>query len=166
MNTITALVKEFLSQPTIAVVGVSTKKETPANAVYKKLKSQHRTVVPVNPHLETYDGDPCYGDLGSVPVFVDAVFISTRPEVTEQIVEQCIDRKIPRIWMHNSMGIHRGTTASTVSSVSHRAVERCRENNIAVIAGACPLMFIDQADGFHKFLKWILSISGKLKLSS
>jgi hypothetical protein len=166
MNTITALAKEFLSQPTIVVVGVSGKKETPANAVYKKLKSRHRTVVPVNPHLETYDGDPCYRDLGSIPANIDAVFVSTRPEVAEQIVEQCIDRKIPRIWMHNSMGIHRGTTASTVSSVSHRAVERCRENNIAVIAGACPLMFIEQADGFHRFLRWILSAMGKLTVQS
>ena len=162
MKTISGLAQEFLSQKTIAVVGVSAKKETPANAVYKKLKSQHRTVVPVNPHLETYDGDPCYRDLGSIPVFVDAVFISTRPEVTEQIVERCIDRKIPRVWMHHSFGIRGPKTSSSISSVSHRAVERCRENNIDVIAGACPMMFIDQADGFHKFLRWFLSATGKL----
>lgn len=166
MKTISCLAQEFLSQKIFAVVGVSVKKETPANAVYKILKSQYRTVVAVNPHLETYDGDLCYRDLGSIPANIDAVFVSSRPEVTEQIVEQCIERKIPRVWMHHSFGIHNPRSTSSISSVSHRAVDRCRENNIVVIAGACPLMFIEQADGFHRFLRWILSATGKLTVQS
>ena len=43
MKTISVLAQEFLSQKTIAVVGVSAKKETPANAVYKKLKAIARS---------------------------------------------------------------------------------------------------------------------------
>lgn len=163
METISTLAHEFLSQKMIAVVGVSVKKQTPANAIYKKLKSQQRTVIAVSPHLEDYDGDPCYHDLLSIPQPVDGVFISTNPENTERIVEQCIQKKIPRVWMHYVFGVHRESTTSALSSVSRKAVARCNANNITVIDGACPMMFLDPVDGFHSCLRWFLSVTGKLK---
>lgn len=160
---VSLLAREFLEQHTIAVVGVSAQKQTPANAVYKKMRLQHRNVVAVNPHCATYDGDPCYPDLASIPGRVDAVFISTKPETASIIAEECIRLSIPRVWMHDSMGVQRKKHSSAISSVSMDAVARCREKNISVIAGACPMMFLAPVDGFHACLRWVLSVTGKMK---
>ena len=66
MSKIDPLVKEFLAQKKIAVVGVSDKRETGSNAAYRKFKDAGYTVNAINPHLETFEGDPCYPDLAAL----------------------------------------------------------------------------------------------------
>ena len=67
-------------------------------------------VFPVNPHMQTFEGDRCYPDLKSIPGGVDGVVIITRPEVTERIVHDCAEAKVRRVWMHQSLG--KGTSVS------------------------------------------------------
>jgi hypothetical protein len=86
---------------------------------------------------------PCYPDLRSIPGGVDGVVIITRPDITERIVHDCSDAGVRRVWMHQSMG-------KKGSSVSPKAVEYCRQHDISVIAGACPMMFGPGADFGHK----------------
>lgn len=162
MNTITALANDFLSQQTIAVVGVSSKPQALGNALYKKLKTPQRSVVAIHPTLATFDGDPCYPNLQSVPQKVDGVFIATTSENAERIVEECVALNIPRVWMHYSFGIQHSSKSPASSSVSIKAVEQCHRHNISVIPGACPLMFLEPKDPFHSCLKWFLSVTGKL----
>src|SRR5215213_3834288 len=132
MSKIDTLVEDFLAQKKIAVVGVSDKRETGCNLAYKKFKENGYQVYAVNPRLTTYDGQPCYADLKSIPEKVDAVFVLTSPRVTEQIVQQCVDLGIKHIWMHCMMGTKPGLAAG-MTSVSQAAVRMCRENAIAVI---------------------------------
>jgi hypothetical protein len=65
------------------------------------------------------------------------VFILTNPNITEQVVQQCVDLGIERVWMHCLMGTKPGLAAS-MTSVSPEAVQMCRENGIEVIPGGCP----------------------------
>jgi predicted CoA-binding protein len=98
-------------------------------------------VYAVNPRITTFNGDPCYADLKSIPEKVDAVFILTNPKVTEQIVQQCVDLGIKYVWMHCMMGTKPGLVAS-MTSVSQVAVEMCKTNGITVIPGSCPNQFL------------------------
>jgi predicted CoA-binding protein len=141
MAKIDTLVQDFLAQKKIAVVGVSDKRETGCNLAYRKFKENGYAVSAVNPRLTTFEGDPCYPDLKSIPEKPDGVFILTNPQVTEQIVEQCVDLGIPRVWMHCMMGTKPGLAAS-MTSVSQDAVSMCRENGITVIPGSCPNQFL------------------------
>ncbi len=141
MAKIDPLVQDFLAQKKIAVVGVSDKRETGCNAGYRRFKSAGYTVYGVNPHLTTFDGDPCYPDLKSIPEKPDAVFILANPKVTKQIVQQCVDLGVQRVWMHCLMGTKPGLGAGA-TSVSQDAVRMCRENGITVIPGACPNQFL------------------------
>ena len=141
MAKIDPLVKDFLAQKKIAVVGVSNKRETGCNAGYRRFKSAGYTTYAVNPHLTTFDGDPCYPDLKSIPEKPDAVFILANPKVTDQIVQQCVDLGVQRVWMHCLMGTKPGLAAG-MTSVSQDAVRMCRENGITVIPGACPNQFL------------------------
>jgi predicted CoA-binding protein len=141
MAKIDTLVQDFLAQKKIAVVGVSDKRETGCNLAYRKFKENGYTVSAVNPRLTTFEGDPCYPDLKSIPDRPEAVFILTNPQITEQIVQQCVDLGIPRVWMHCMMGTKPGLAAN-MTSVSQDAVTLCRENGIMVIPGSCPNQFL------------------------
>ena len=151
MATIDPLIKDFLAQKKIAVVGVSDKRETGCNAAYKRFKEAGYAVSAVNPRLEVFDGDPCYPDLKSIPEQPEAVFILTNPRITEQIVQQCVDLGIQRVWMHCMMGTKPGL-AEGMTSVSQDAVSLCKANGITVIPGACPNQYLN-ADFGHKIMR-------------
>ncbi len=108
MSKIDALVQDFLAQKKIAVVGVSDKRETGCNAGYRRFKAAGYTVSAVNPRLTTFEGEPCYPDLKSIPDQPEAVFILANPKVTDQIVQQCVDLGIKHVWMHCMMGTKPG----------------------------------------------------------
>ena len=158
MNTTTldTKVNDFLAQKRIAVAGVSrNNSHHPAgNLIYRRLKDSGHAVFPVNPHMQTFEGDRCYPDLPSIPGGVDGVVIVTRPDVTERLVHQCSDAGVRRVWMHESMG--------KSTSVSPAAVEYCRQHDISVIAGACPMMYGGHVDVGHTCMRWILSLTGRL----
>jgi predicted CoA-binding protein len=141
MSKLDTLVQDFLAQKKIAIVGVSDKRETGCNLGFRKFKQAGYTVYAVNPRLTTFEGEPCYPDLNSIPEKPDAVLIFTSPKVTDQMVRQCVDLGIKRVWMHCLMGTKPGL-ASGMTSVSQDAVRSCRENGITVIPGACPNQFL------------------------
>ena len=141
MAKLDTLVQDFLAQKKIAVVGVSDARETGCNLAYRKFKETGYTVYAVNPRMTSFEGDPCYPDLASIPEKPDAVFILTNPAITEQVVQQCVDLGVQRVWMHCLMGTKPGLAAS-MTSVSQEAVRMCRENGIQVIPGSCPNQYL------------------------
>ena len=163
MAPIDPLVQDFLAQQKIAVVGVSDKRETGCNLGYRKFKAAVYTVYAVNPRLTTFEGMPCYPDLTSIPEKPDGVFILANPKVTEQIVQQCIDLGIKRVWMHCMMGTKPGLAAN-ITSVSQAAVQRCHANGITVIPGSCPNQFL-KPDFGHVLMRVLWRTLGFLKIS-
>lgn len=163
MAPIDPLVQDFLAQQKIAVVGVSDKRETGCNLGYRKFKAAGYTVYAVNPRLTTFEGMPCYPDLTSIPEKPDGVFILANPKVTEQIVQQCIDLGIKRVWMHCMMGTKPGLAAN-ITSVSQAAVQRCHANGITVIPGSCPNQFL-KPDFGHVLMRVLWRTLGFLKIS-
>lgn len=142
--------QDFLAQKNIAVVGVSSTKDDAANLIYRKLRAEGYKVFAVNPKAQTLEGDPAYPDLKSIPEKVDGAVIVTRPEVTEQIVEQCANLGIRRVWMHRGMG----------SSVSEKAVAFGRSKGLMVIPGGCPMMYCRTADFGHRCIRWFMDLTG------
>ena len=164
MSKMDDLVRDFLVQKKIAVVGVSDKRETGCNLNYKKFKDAGYQVYAVNPHISIYDDNPCYPDLKSVPDELDAVFILANPKVTEQIVRQCVDLGIKHVWMHCMMGTKPGLAAS-MTSVSDEAVKLCQGNGIAVIPGTCPNQFLNPDFG-HAMMRGLWKMLGFLAMGS
>jgi len=145
---------EFLGQKRIAVTGVSrTPKSHGSNIVYERLRTRGYQVFAVNPNAETVEGDTAYLELKSIPGGVDAVVIGTRSEIAEQTMRECVDLGIKLVWMHRGPG--RG-------SVSDAATQYGRAHGITVIDGGCPLMFAPTADGGHKVMKALLTLTGKV----
>lgn len=155
-GTLEAKVDDFLAQKRIAVAGVSRDngRHPAGNLIYRRLKRTGHQVFAVNPNMQTFEGDPCYPDVQSIPNGVDGVVIITRPETTERIVRDCGAAGVRRVWMHQSM--------VKGSSVSPQAVAYCRQHGISVIAGACPMMFGPGVDFGHTCMRWLMKITGGL----
>jgi len=156
------LVQDFLAQKKIAVVGVSDKRDTGCNLNYKKFKENGYRVYAVNPRINKFDGDACYPDLRSIPEKPDAVFILANPQVTDQIVQQCVELGVKHVWMHCMMGTKPGL-ASGMTSVSQSAVAMCKANGIAVIPGACPNQFL-KPDFGHAMMRGLWRTFGFLTI--
>ena len=155
-TTLETKVQDFLAQKRIAVAGVSrdNSRHPAGNLIYRRLKKSGHHVFAVNPNMAAFEGDHCYPNLQSIPGGVDGVVIITRPEITERIVHDCDNAGVHRVWMHQSIG--KG------SSVSPQAVDYCRQHDITVIAGACPMMYGDDVDVGHTCIRWILGLTGGL----
>lgn len=158
MAQIGPMVKEFLSSRRIAVVGVSDRRDTGCNLAYRKFKQNGYAVSAVNPRINTFEGDPCYKDLKSIPQKPEAVFILANPAVTEKIVQECVDLGIKRVWMHCVLGTRPGLAARG-TSVSQTAVELCKRNGIAVIPGSCPNQFL-KPDFGHAMMRVMFGAFG------
>lgn len=154
MLTIKQAAADFLAHKRIAITGVSRSAGNHgSNVVYQRLRDRGYTVFAVNPNTDVVEGDPSYPDLRSIPGGVDAVVIATRPERAEATVRECVDLGIKHVWMHRAMG---------GGSVSQAAVDYGREHGLTVIDGGCPLMFEPTADGGHKMMRGLLTLTGKV----
>jgi hypothetical protein len=68
-------------------------------------------------------------------------------------MRECSELGIRHVWMHRAFG---------GGSVSQAATEYGRRHGITVIDGGCPLMFEPTADGAHKVMRFIFTMTGKV----
>lgn len=146
-------IAEFFTGKRFAVAGVSRDRNQPANLVFRKLKGAGYTVFPVNPQATELEGSACYPSITSLPEAVDGVVIATHPNAAAEVVTQCADRGISRVWFHRSFGS---------GSVSDEAVAACRARGIEPIVGGCPMMFCEPVDIGHKCFRWWLQWRGSV----
>jgi hypothetical protein len=146
-------VAAFLRGRRFAVAGVSRQPGQAANAVFRKLKSAGYDVYPINPSASEVEGTPCYRDVSAVPGQLDGVVIATAPGDSAQVVRQCGEHGVHRVWFHRSFGI---------GSVSEEAVRDCHARGIECIVGGCPLMFCEPVDVGHRCMRWWLQRQGRV----
>jgi uncharacterized protein len=152
MTAIKDAAEEFLGHKRVAVTGVSrTPGKHGSNVVYKRLRGRGYEVFAVNPNVDEVEGDRAYHDLSAIPGGVEAVVIGTRPEHAAATMRECADLGIEHVWMHRGPG---------AGSVSGAATEYGRAHGIDVIDGGCPCMFGPTADGGHKAMRFLFTLSG------
>jgi predicted CoA-binding protein len=140
-------VAEFLRGKRIAVAGVSRSGMSAANAIFRKLRDSGYEAFPVNPAAAEVEGVRSFPDLPSIPGSVDGVVIATHPKVSIDLVRQCVNCGIGRVWFHRSFG---------QGSVSDDAVRECQVRGIDCVVGGCPLMYCEPVDGAHRCMRWWL----------
>ena len=146
-------VSDFLGIKRIAVAGVSRHAGQAANAVFRKLKSSGYEVFPINPQATEVEGVPCYADVSSIPGLVDGVVVATHPRVSVEVVRQCAECGVGRVWFHRSFG---------EGSVSEEAIRECEALGVDYIVGGCPLMFSEPVDFGHRCMRWLLQRRGRV----
>ena len=148
-----ASVATFLKGHRLAVAGVSRQSSQPANAIFLRLRDTGHEVFPINPNASEVEGTRCYHDVREVPQPLDGVVIATPPQASADVVTQCAEAHVPRVWFHRSFG---------AGSVSDEAVRACAALGIEAIVGGCPMMFCGSVDGAHKCMRWWLQRTGRV----
>jgi len=83
---------------TIAVVGHSDKPNRTSYQIADYLRAVGYTVYPVNPSVDTIDGERSYASLADVPVAIDIVNVFRRSEYLEDVVQDAIAVGAKSIW--------------------------------------------------------------------
>ena len=131
----TSEVQDFLAQRRLAVVGVSSDPKGFGNTIHRELLAHGYDAVAVG------RASP------EIPDDVDGVIVMVDRESSADVVRQCVDRGISRIWLFQGIG--------GPGAVSDAAVALGRQHGATVIAGACPLMFLEPVGAFHKLHRGI-----------
>lgn len=152
MTSIEEVSKKFLSKKIFVVAGVSSKGDTAANIVYKKLRVQGYKVYPLNPNSELVEGDRCYPSIDRLPELPQVVVIATHPDVTPSILNECGKAGVKCVWIHRSFG---------QGSYHPEAETIAKLYNMTLIPGGCPMMFSEPVDAGHKCMRWFLKVTGK-----
>lgn len=144
-----ATVEEFIAQRKLAVVGVSKNPQKFGTMVFKELKAKGYQVFPINPSMETFEGQPCFPNLASLPEKVGGAVIIVSPAQTEQVVRDAKAAGIPRVWMQQG-------------AESPTAIEYCQKNGLKEVHGECIMMFAQPVGSVHKFHRLVWGLFGKL----
>lgn len=152
MTDLDKIAHQFLKLKQIAVAGVSSKGDTAANIVYKKLRDTGYHVYAVNPNAKEVEGDPAYANIASIPDKPEGVVIAAHPDVTPKILKECGDLGINMVWIHRSLG---------TGSYHPDSENIAAEYGITLIPGSCPMMFCEPVDLVHKCMKWCIKRFGK-----
>jgi predicted CoA-binding protein len=152
------MAREFLSAGRIAVIGASDDPRNFGNTVYRALRDHDVDVVAVNHHGSEVAGDPCYSTVAEVTGPVDCAIVMVPGSQAVRVVGECIDRGVPRIWLFKGLG--------GAGAVSAEAVDLCLERGVAVVPGACPLMFLEPVGWFHRLHRSARQLNGSLARAS
>ena len=82
-----------------AVVGATDNPDKFGYKIFKLLKKADYTVFPVNPGLESVQGEKCYASLADLPEKPEAVNFVVPPKVGEAIVAECAALGIKNVWL-------------------------------------------------------------------
>jgi len=121
------LIADFINRRVWAVVGAS---QNPAKYGYKivrDLASAGYKVYPVNPKGGEIEGIPVYRSLRELPEKPEVVDIVVPPQVTEEVVKECKELGLTRIWMQPG-------------AESEKAIRYCEENGLQVVYGVCAML--------------------------
>ena len=94
-----AAIERGLAAKTDAIVGLSSKPESPSYEVGEYLQRHGYRIIPVNPKEQEVFGERAYPSLRDVPVPVDVVDVFRRAEAVPGIVEDAKAIGAPFLWL-------------------------------------------------------------------
>ena len=146
-------IDSFLSCRRLAVVGVSRDPKDFSRAVFCAFVERGYDAVPVNPAGGEAEGRRSVARVGDVQPPPEAALLLTPPAATAQVVRECAEAGVRRVWMHRGGG---------QGAVSASALALCRERGLEVVDGECPFMLLRDAGWFHGVHRFFRRLGGRL----
>jgi uncharacterized protein len=87
----------------LAVVGLSPRPARPSHRVARAMQGLGYRIVPVRPAVSEVLGERAYPRLEEVPGPVDLVVVFRAPEYVAPVVDACIARSFPRLWLQDGV---------------------------------------------------------------
>ena len=133
---------EFLTGKRFALVGASDDRKSFSLIVNTELTDRGYEIVPVNPRSRCVWGRACFATIADVPGTIDGVIVMVPADAAVDVVRQCIDAGVRNLWLFRGIG-GPGSTSAAASAL-------CRDADVNLVDGACPLMFVHRAGWTHR----------------
>lgn len=134
-------VEDFLKQRRIALAGLSSHEEHFSRHVDQALRERGYEVVVLRDDDVAVDERPTYQSLADVQPPIDGVLVMTPAEASAGVVRDALAAGVTRIWLHRGGG---------PGAVSEEAMALARDAGATLVAGECPMMFLEDAEWFHR----------------
>jgi len=144
-------IDDFLAQKRIALVGVSRNPQDLSRALLREFVRRGYEMAPVNPNLTEAEGLRCFARIQDVTPAVDGALIMMPAERSAEIVQDCAESGIKRVWLYRGAG---------PGAVSAEAVNLCSRYGIRVVTGYCPYMFWPETSFVHRAHKFAMKVVG------
>lgn len=146
-------VQELLGHPRLAMYGLSHTPGHFSRAVLGELRARGHEVVAINPsHAgEEVEGLRLWGSLAQAGQPVDWALVMTSADHAADAVRDALDLGVRRIWLYRGAG---------QGAVSDEALALCAQAGATVVPGECPLMFLRDAQWFHRLHGWFQRVGG------
>ena len=92
-------IQEALQKKVWAVLGATDKTHKFGYKIYAHMKAAGYEVYPVNPRVETIDGQVCYNSLTDLPVKPDVVDFVVPESAGLAALDECLELGIPTVWL-------------------------------------------------------------------
>ncbi|MDD4644724.1 MAG: CoA-binding protein [Bacteroidales bacterium] len=130
-------IEQFLSCGPIAMAGVSRNPKKFGRVAFEELSRKGLKLIPVNPNIESINGEVCYPSVSQLPDDVKSLLVMTKKDQTARVIEEALAKGIKNIWIQQS-------------SDTPEALALLKDKEVNLITKQCVLMH-HQPDSFHKF---------------
>ena len=128
-------IESFLGQKRIAVVGVSRHENEYSRMLFRELARRGYDVAPVNPEAREVEGARCFARIADVAPAVEGALVLLPSAAAETAVRECVEAGVKQIWSRRDVP---------------GASELCREQDVSLVTGVCPFMFLPHGAIFHQ----------------
>ena len=132
-------IDDFLARRRVAIVGVSHEPKDFSRMVFRAFQQRDYDVVPVNPNVRVVEGKYCFPRMQDVEPRAETALIMTPPPITEHVVNDCLAAGIRQIWLYRKCA---------------EAEAACAAAGASVIAGECPMMYLERPGLIHRIHRW------------
>jgi predicted CoA-binding protein len=149
--------RRFLHLRRIAVVGVSPDPKQFGHVVFRALADHGIDVVPVHPTADRIDGHRVRHSLADLALEdppVEGAVVMVSSDAAVAAVHEAADAGIRHVWLFRGAG--------SPGALSDESLAACRAHDLDVVAGACPLMFLDPVGAVHAVHRVVRRADGSL----
>jgi acyl-CoA synthetase (NDP forming) len=147
--------ESFLRLDRLAVIGVSADRRKFGNTVFRALRDRGvGTVVAVRRGGGQVEGDPAYASVADVPGGVDGAIVMVAGDDADDAVTDCLQAGVQNVWLFQGLG--------AAGAMPAELAARCEAAGATVVAGACPLMFLEPVRGAHRFHRGLRTLRGRI----
>lgn len=149
MKTTRKAIESFLEGRKLAVAGVSRDPKKFGHVVYTELKKRGFDLYPVNPSIDSLDGQPVFNSVAALPADVQHLLVITPKKSSLDVLRQSVEKGISNIWIQQM-------------SDTKESLDYMEGKQVSLISKQCILMWIAPVSGVHKFHRTIKRIFGAL----
>jgi len=133
-------IDDFLAQNRIALIGVSREAKGYSRMLFRELRLRGYDVIPVNPQAMEIEGAACVGSVLKLEIPPKAALLLLPEEPLFAALDDCIQAGIPRVWV-----------PFPPRRTRPRLLEKAVDNNLKLVLGFCPMMFLPGTGLMHRF---------------